>query len=99
MIYYILLMTTKILSCCNNNVNLHYLNRKSEMPTFSLRLSQMSPNKDKDISPSKNTRSQSRKGKEPINTAGLLEGLNQETEIVDEDVNDDREERTKSKLA
>ena len=57
----------------------------------------MSPDKDKDISPVKNTRSQSRKGKEPIDNAGLPQVLGQETEIVDEDVNDDREERTKSK--
>ena len=68
------------------------------MPSFSLGVSQQSPDKDIDISPARNTRSQSRKGKEPINNAGIPEAVYQETELVNDDINNDWEERTKSKI-
>ena len=68
------------------------------MPTFNLGVSQKSPNKEINISLAKNTRSQSRKGKEPINNAGIPKAVYQEIEPVNDDVNDDREERTKSKI-
>ena len=45
------------------------------MPTFNLGVSQKSPNKEINISLAKNTRSQSRKGKEPINNAGIPEAV------------------------
>ena len=68
------------------------------MPTFSLGVSQQSPNKEIDSSSAKITRIQSRKGKEPIDTSGIPESVNQENETVNDDVNDVREERTKSKI-